>query len=198
MIRQAAAVLAQILGMKASGQYKEADEAIEGALEGLTGLPFNLISKLDDDSLRDHLRGPDGELDLNRLLVVADLTFESGELHAAQGRPAESAAAYLRALKYYLEAALAGEDFEPVRALPSLDEDEQALPLPAVPVEPLEAKVEKATVRLALESLAPEVLYDLFQFYDQENDYAKAAHIRAALKNALPGDATLFDHSNNS
>jgi hypothetical protein len=138
IIRQAAAVLAQALGLKKAGQYREAGQAVNQALEILTGLPIHLVSTLDDDSLLDLLRGPGGEPDIERLLLAAAQTREEADLLTLEGREADGTASYLRALKFFLVAFLAsgavepgenGAEIEALAArfhLPSLPEEVQA------------------------------------------------------------------------
>lgn len=192
MLRQAATVLAEILRRKAAGQFKEAEASIAGALEGLTGPSYDLIARLEDESLLEHLRKPDGELDLDRLLVTADLTFESGEIYASQGRQAESSAAYLRALKFYLEVGLSVGSGVISFALLPLKEEEGEVQEATLLEEGLETKIEKAAGKLVLSSLPPELLFNLYLFYEQSENYERAETTLDQLVEILPNDETIL------
>ncbi len=190
MLRQAAAVLAQALRLKTSGRYIEAEQSIAGALEGLTGLPFDLSSRLDDGSLLEHLRSPEGELDLDRLLAVADLTRLHAELLSGQGRRAESEAAALRALSFYLEAAFSGPEAAPALTAAPAENEEEVVLLP-LEAESLDERIESTAGRLELEALPPDTLFSLYQYYEMKEDYAKAARAINSLAGSLPGDEAI-------
>lgn len=151
MINQAVAALVAILRHKKAGEYREAEQTLDQALEQLLGLRADLAHQMDEAGLLDLLTER-GELDTARLAVLADLYKEAGDIHLALGRPAESRLDYARALRFYLEVALASrEDLseEPVR---KIDELHQALAEHELPVE----------TQLAL--------YDLYEFLSQKNE----------------------------
>ncbi len=102
----AVAILRQLLRLKAAGQHHEAMQAVDQALETLLGLRASLLEQLEDDKVLGMLETPNG-LDTERLALVAELYKEAGEIHKIQGRAAQSQAAYRRALRFYLELALA-------------------------------------------------------------------------------------------
>jgi tetratricopeptide (TPR) repeat protein len=104
MIRQALAVFARVAGLKKAGRHEEAQQALDQALEILMGLDAGVIKQMDDDSLLDALTTGD-HLDADRLAVLADVFREEGEILAAQGRPVESQADFLRALNFFIVAA---------------------------------------------------------------------------------------------
>ncbi len=106
MISMATAFLAQILHLKRAGQFQQAHQAIHQALEQLFGLRADLAKNLDDDHLLELLTSQ-GKLVLDRLAVVAELYRQEGEVLASLDRPAESSQAYQRALRFFLEVALA-------------------------------------------------------------------------------------------
>lgn len=102
MINLAIAALLRLIGLKKDGDLGEAQQLIDLTLEQLLGLNANVAKNLDDERLYFLLtRG--GQLDLQRLEIVAELFGHEGDILAAQNRPAESRAAYARALKYLLE-----------------------------------------------------------------------------------------------
>jgi hypothetical protein len=107
MIRLATAALTHVLGLKKAGQYQDALQEIDQALDQLTGLRSNLINSMEDDSLLALFNGQNGP-DLDRMLLVAELLKEEGDLFALEGNREQSLLRYNRALILYLEVALGG------------------------------------------------------------------------------------------
>lgn len=105
MINQAIAAFLQVIGLKQAGQYQQAQQGIDEALEQLLGLDPHLVRQLDDQSLL-NLFLSQHEFDAGRAALAADFFKEEGEIQALQEKPAESTAAYLRALNLYTEVAL--------------------------------------------------------------------------------------------
>ena len=108
MINQAVAALMIALGLKRSGQYREALQTFDQALENLLGLNAHLINQLDDHLLLDMLTFLD-KLDVDRVLVLADIYREEAEVYALQGQPDSSQFAALRSLRLYIEVVLVSE-----------------------------------------------------------------------------------------
>ena len=79
MISQALAALMTAIGLKKSGKYSEALQAIEQAVEQLTTLPASLIDQMDEGSILTMLT-TQGQLDIGRLAILADLYQEQGEI----------------------------------------------------------------------------------------------------------------------
>ena len=109
MINQAIAAFLAVVGLKQAGQYQEAQQGIDQALEQLLGLDPHILRQLDDQSLL-NLFLSQNEFDAGRAALAADFFKEEGEIKALQEKPAESRAAYLRALNLYTEVALAVPD----------------------------------------------------------------------------------------
>jgi hypothetical protein len=109
MISQAIAVLMNVLRLKKGGQFQEAHQVIEGALEGLLGLHPNLARHLEDNRLLEIMTVQE-KLDIDRLAVIADLYQQDGEVLAQLHKPEESAEASARALRFHLEIALADRE----------------------------------------------------------------------------------------
>jgi tetratricopeptide (TPR) repeat protein len=101
MINQAIEVLIRIVNLKASGDYQQAHQLIEQSLEQLIGLRIDLLQSLDDHNILGTL-SMNGMLDVNRVIVVADLFKEEGDVLAAQKMVNSSIRSYQRALYYYL------------------------------------------------------------------------------------------------
>ncbi len=108
MISQAVAVLMTALGLKKTGKYKESLQAFDQAVESLCGLNAGLIDQLDDGMLLEKLTFL-GKLDVERVLVLADIYREENEVYTLLGQPDHSRFAAQRSLRLYLEAALANE-----------------------------------------------------------------------------------------
>jgi hypothetical protein len=159
MINQLVAALQMIIGLKAAGQYGQALQAIDQALEQLLGLRAGLAKRLSDDAIL-HSLMQGNKLDRDRLLIVADLFKEEGDVYAALKRDTESYSSHLRALNFYIEAALSGEQDN----IPEVKD-----------------KVEDLHHQLDKYHLPPSTLYSLFAYYDKTGRYRKAAGILSQL-----------------
>jgi hypothetical protein len=164
MINQAVAALVAIAGFKKAGQYQQAQQAIDQALEQLLGLRADLIHRLDDEAILRALTRQD-KLDVERLALVADLFKEEGDVLAAQGQAANSQASYLRALNFYLEAGLADETPPP----PALTQKAWAL-----------------AIQLGPPALPDDTLWALFCYAEQAGQYNSAESALSHLA-ARPG-----------
>jgi len=105
LINQALAVLMIALGLKKAGQLTEALQTFDQAVESLIGLNARLAKQLDDSLLLDMLTFQ-GKLDLDRLLLLADIYREQAEVYTMQGQPENSRFAAQRSLRLFLEATL--------------------------------------------------------------------------------------------
>ncbi len=151
-ISQALAALMAIAGLKKTGRYQEALQAIDQAMEQLLGMRAGLIKSLDDDSLVQSLTAQD-HAETARLALLADLFKEEGDIHVAQKHPELGRDRYIRALRFYIEAGL-GQN-EP----PSAE---------------LEQKVEGLAQELGVDALSDDMLWALFCFSEQAGAYARA------------------------
>jgi tetratricopeptide (TPR) repeat protein len=155
MIRLAVAALASIFGLKQLGNYQQAQDLIAVTLTQLTGMDGRLLNSLDDDSLLAVLSNRQG-LDYDRVLMVADLLKEDGEIYTALNQPVEARPCYLRALSLYLEAALGPLEYPP---------DE------------LSARIEASLAALTTEPLPIDSLYPLWFYFEKYGQYGRAIHI---------------------
>jgi hypothetical protein len=162
-INLALAVLARALGLKTAGQYQAAHTVLDQMLEELFGLHAGLIKQLDDRSLFDALTSQ-GTLDNDRLMIAAELFLEKGELFELQKNDPESYWQRLRALNFYLEAALSGG--------------------PANFPDPRE-KIQALSAKLDSHALPAETLFSLFSYHELAGDYARAGQLLDRLA-ALP------------
>lgn len=108
MINQVLAVFLQAVGLKKAGQYSQALRAFDQAVETLLGLRAGLADQLDDRQLLTLLTFRN-RLDVDRLLVLADIYAEEGEVYALQGKTGQAQFALQRSLRFYLEIALEHE-----------------------------------------------------------------------------------------
>ncbi len=109
MISQALAVLMTALGLKKAGKFKEALQAFDQAVEVLLGLNARLANQLEDGLLLEKLTFL-GKLDVDRVLVLADIYREEAEVYSSLGQPDNQRFAAQRSLRLYLEATLANDE----------------------------------------------------------------------------------------
>lgn len=152
MIRLAVAALASVLGLKTAGSYQQAQDLIAVTLTQLTGMDGRLLNSLDDGSLLAVLSNRQG-LDYDRVLIVADLLKEDGEIYTALKLANDARPCYLRALSLYLEAALGPLEYPP---------DE------------LGARIDGMLAALGEAPLPLETLYPLWFYFEKTARYGRA------------------------
>jgi hypothetical protein len=165
MINQLVAALQMIAGLRVAGQYGQALQAIDQALETLLGLKADLVKRLDDQTILNSLT-KNNDLDTDRLLILADLFKEEGDVLAALQRPAESYSSHLRALNFYIEVALSSGP--------------QELDTPDDKLLDLFHQIEK-------HQLPHQTLYGLFAYFEKYGRFAQAA----GILNRLADDPSL-------
>jgi hypothetical protein len=109
IINQAVAALMIAIGLRKAGKYSEAQQAAQQAIEQLTTLPANLVEQMEDDSILSMLAAQ-GQLDLGRLAILANIYQEQGEILIKQDQPVQGGAAFARSLRFILEVVLADDD----------------------------------------------------------------------------------------
>ncbi|MFU8772771.1 MAG: DUF6483 family protein, partial [Anaerolineales bacterium] len=169
MINLALAVLVKIMGFKQAGRYQEAIQHIDQALEMLFGMRADLIRRLDDNSLLDALTVQE-TIDIDRLLVVAELFYEEGDILVRQDRKVEATLSRLRALNFYLEVTLSAEP-------DSFSE--------------LDNKITELLIDLREHDLSPETLYSLFVYYAHLGKYSAAEERLYQLAESTSSDADI-------
>lgn len=168
MIRQATAVFAKLMGLKNSGQNQEALQVIDQTLEQLLDLDKETIDLLDDTSLYLLLTKNDA-LDLEKLQFVADLFMEKGNIQRQIKLTNESINCYLRALNYYLVICINIE--------------------PPCPLK-LTQRIDELILNLISVDFEEQTLLDLFWYYENTNEYAKADDMLSKV--AAKNQATAF------
>lgn len=134
MIGLAMAAIMKALGLKKAGKYDEALQAFDQAIEQLLGLNARLAFQLDDAVLLDRLSFQ-GKLDVERLLVLADIYHEQAGVYISKGQLENGQFALQRSLRLYLEAVLAGEVDSNLELIQKVEALRQELLTPALPVE---------------------------------------------------------------
>lgn len=159
MIKQATAVLAKIIGFKRAGEYREALQSIDQTLELLIGMDVNLIRLLDDESLY-QLLSKDNGLDLEKLEIIADLFQQEGDIHELQNKNEESFRCYLRSLNYFLMISFNSATSDTTEISQKIDD--------------LYQKLEGI-------HFEEKTLWDLFCFFENSGNFARADHILSKL-----------------
>jgi hypothetical protein len=106
IISQTMAALMTAIGLRKAGKYSEAFQALDQAFEQLSGLPAAVFKQLDDANLLAALT-VQGQVDIGRMAVLADLFGEEAEILNHQGQSGAASASSVRALRLYLEVVLA-------------------------------------------------------------------------------------------
>ena len=109
IINQAIAALMTAIGLRKAGKFAEAQQAVQQAIEQLTTLPANLVDQMGDSSIL-ALLAAQGQLDVGRLAILADIYLEQGEILIKQDQPRQGGAAFARALRFILEVTLSEDD----------------------------------------------------------------------------------------
>ena len=105
IINMAIAALMTAVGLRKAGKYSEALQAIQQAIEQVTTLPANLFDQMDDSNILS-LLVTQGQLDVGRLAILAELYQEQGEILYKMDRSVQARHAFARALRFLLEVAL--------------------------------------------------------------------------------------------
>jgi hypothetical protein len=152
MITQAVQSLLKAAGLKKAGDYPQALQAIDQALEQLTGMDAGLLRRLDDEALYTALTVNEN-LDLQRLGILADLFREEGDIQVAMGRLPQGRESHIRSLVYHLETGF-----------------DESLP----PTAKLTRQVDELVALLGLSTLPDGSLWTLFCYYERAGALLKA------------------------
>jgi tetratricopeptide (TPR) repeat protein len=183
IINQAVRAFLKIAGLKKDGDYQEAQQVIDQALEQLLGMRAEIIKQMDDESLLRALT-QQGRLDIDRLALIADLFKEEGDILAAQNQISESRKSYLRSLVYHLETGFG----ETTRPSGDLTEEIEGLVQNLDNQNPLETgfgetagtsfdlteKIEALVQKLDIQNLPDDTLWSLFSYFERIGAFPKA------------------------
>lgn len=177
MIQLAVAALLKIVGLRKAGLLDDAQVQIDLALEQLLGLRASRVKNLEDGQIL-ALLTRDGEIDLERLTLTADLFQEEGEIHASRGRTEDSQASFTRALRFDLEVFFQQLDTEHLGR-------EVSILVPDV-----RKKIDAILAKLQLEHLGPNTLWPICGYYEEIGLYSNAEQLllQMAAQPALKGD----------
>lgn len=150
MINQVLVVLTQILNHREAGQYQDAQVLINQSPEQLLGVRPGLLKQMDDTSIL-RLLTTQGELDPDRLDLVAHFYKLEGDLQKDHLKDHEAVLDYQRSLSFYLEISLSGNG----RGLYDL------------------GKIDYLYLTLSGHEYPIEVPYLLFDSYEKWGDYVK-------------------------
>jgi hypothetical protein len=169
ILRLATAALARAVGLKAVELYQDALWVLDQAIEQLLGLRIDLFNRLDDTSVLASLTR-DGELDLDRLNMAAELVHEQADVYRKMSMPEESRWRYARALTFYLEAALRGgmENF------PLADE-----------------RIASLVQDTSIDQLPAETVFSLYAYYESRGEFNPAEACLLLLKKEFVGNDDL-------
>ncbi|MDZ7345051.1 MAG: DUF6483 family protein [candidate division KSB1 bacterium] len=98
MIAQLAAALSKIADLKKDKKYNEAQQIVQEAYGELFGFPTEMVQQMDAATLGFLLD------DKEKIKALASLVHEEGEVLLLQGKLAECAACYQKALDLYQQA----------------------------------------------------------------------------------------------
>ena len=155
--------LLNAVGLRTAKRYQEAMDVIQKTLEEFLGLDIDVLNQVDDTSLLDSMR-QEGELDLERVAMAADLFREAGILYTIQNRDLEAQINKMRALYYYLEVVLNSEGEIP---------------------EELCGKIEGLYAALGIKQVSIETQLSLYYYFDRQGSYREA---QTALNELLLND----------
>ena len=159
MINQMVAVLAKLIGLKDAGQYQSAQQVIDQSLEQLLGLKPELLKHMDDSSILNLLTSQ-GELGTERLYILAELYRHEGDILIAQNRTQEAIFDYQLALFFYLQ-------------LPDDQKDQDS--------SKIKQKITDLFIELENVNLPVEILYQLFDFFERNGEFAFIEDVIARL-----------------
>jgi hypothetical protein len=111
LIKQVAAFVSRIAGLRREGQYEQALQESGRAFDELFDLPHDIVDAVDTPSLAAILRTPEN------MRLAAQLFREEGHIYQGKRDPLAAAVKYRRAFELYLEA----------RALEPTEEDTTAI-----------------------------------------------------------------------
>ncbi len=173
MIEEFAQVLSRIKSLKRGQLWREAGVAVDEEFQRLTGAGAAAVAQLTETELLARLiQGEPSQVVRQKALMLTTLLKEAGELAAAQGRPEEGRASYLKGLHLLLETLAHHEAFECPDFVP---------------------RVEVFVTALGDKPLPLETQGRLMQHYELTGEFGKAEDCLFAMLEADPGNAALVE-----
>jgi hypothetical protein len=171
MIEEFIRALARIGGLKKSGRWAEAAEAVDLEFKKLIDGGVDVVRRFSETELFARIiEGGATQTVREKTFMLTALLSDAGEIAAAQGRMEESRDCYLRALHLVLEALSRGDaegqpDFVP--------------------------KIEMLTLALRSAELPPRTYAMLMRHYERVGEFAKAEDALFALIETDPGNDSM-------
>jgi hypothetical protein len=173
MIEEFAHVLSRIKSLERGQLWREAAGVVDEEFQRLTGAGAAAMAQLTETELLARLiQGEPTHVVHQKALMLTTLLKEAGELAAAQGRPDEARASYLKGLGLLLDTLARHEPFECPDFVP---------------------RVEVFVTALGDKPLPLEMQARLMQHYELTGEFSKAEDCLFAMLEAEPGNAALAD-----
>lgn len=170
-IEMISAMVAQLVLLRRNGDFQEAEQTIDEAYREMFGLDPRLVGILPIQFLNDKIMSGD-RFDGHRGLALAVLLREDAQNRLDQGRIGEVDTLWLRSLAVFLAVAKVG----------------------ALPPEHRELyDTESMLERIDPDAMPGEMKYDLFQFYEDDGQFARAEDVLYELIEASPSPEVLIE-----
>ena len=173
MIEEFVQVLSRIKSLEWGQLWREAACVADEEFQRLTGAGAAAVAQLTETELLARLiQGEPTQVVRQKALMLTTLLKEAGEVAAAQGRPEESRASFLKGLHLLLETLARHEAFECPDFVP---------------------RVEVFVTALGDKPLPLETQARLMQHYEVTGEFGKAEDCLFAMLEAEPGNAALVE-----
>jgi hypothetical protein len=173
MIEEFFQALSKIKSLKGGQEWREANAAIDQESQRLMGMDAQAVAQLSETELLAHIvRGEPTLAVREKILILATLLKEAGDVLTEQGRHDDSRMSYLKGLHLVLDTLGRGEVIECPQFVPKVEEFVGALGDSLLPLE-TEAR--------------------LMQHYERTGEFAKAEDALFAMVDAEPENAPLLE-----
>src|SRR5438128_9320581 len=136
MIEQFMQVLARLKSLKQDQQWQQAAETLNDGFQQLIGSGAEAVAALSETELLAKLiQGEPTQIVRQKTFLLTSSLKEAGDVTAAQNRPAESRAAYLKGLHLLLQTLSQGEELDFPDFVPKVDAFVLALAGSPLPLE---------------------------------------------------------------
>jgi hypothetical protein len=154
MIDQCVAALTRCAGLVLRGEFETARGELDQSMRTLSGLSVDEVAAMPESELLALLlRGEPTQMLRQRCMLVVALLRQAGDARAAEGRPADARACYLKALHLQLQISLQEGPFEAPEFVP---------------------RIEALVSALVSDSLPVQTTAALMQYYERSGDFGKA------------------------
>jgi len=173
MIEQFMQVLARLKSLKQDQQWQQAAETLNDGFQQLIGSGAEAVAALSETELLAKLiQGEPTQIVRQKTFLLTSLLKEAGDVAAAQNRPAESRAGYLKGLHLLLQTLSQGEELDFPDFVP---------------------KVDAFVLALADSPLPLETDALLMQHYERTGQFGKAEDALFAMLELHPANEAIID-----